>query len=1063
MAKENLQELIKDAWLGVDFSQHAIIKPLDIIKHESVEEVYQRLIWLMSQPEYLAFTVKILMNIELLPFQAVILAELWQRKFPMLIASRGAGKSWILSVYAILRAILLPGRKITIVGSAFRQSKILFDYVEGIWNTSPILRSICDNKSGPRRDPDMCRMVINNSRITALPIGDGCLSPCTLITYADSIGRLLDSFSSIKLIWGNGDFRETEYFIDNGLKPTKIVSTKKGYSYEGTYNHAMKVVRSNQIKWVRTEDMKIGDRILIDRSERWHGGSTDLSIDEGYALGLLIGDGSLSNEYRIGFATKDLELAYSVKKLIDLSPFEGKTLNQMLPNDPDHWTCNSKDIVKWFHDRYQIVGERSGDKEFPKTVLGSTKEIVAKFISGLYASDGHCFVTEAKGGVSISVNFTSTSERLIKQLQYVLLHFGIVSTLSNRERNIRWNTAYELGIYGLDVKKFAERIGFGLKRKQDQLMEAISRRTKWVSVSDSVPIDPELVISSLQKHDKPDGMTPSILRRLKSLQHSFLKECMKYSVGASWHNLVDDNVFYDEITSITDSECHTYDIHVPNGNEYCANGFFSHNSKIRGQRSQDILADEFGSIPIDIFENVIAGFAAVSAAPADNVRTIASKKKAEQLGIALNRENQIISKTNQIIISGTAYYDFNHFAKYWKKWSEIVNSGGERNKLKDIFNGEIPKDFDYSDYSVIRIPYNALPDGFMDDGQISRSKATIHSGIFNMEFLSIFSKDSMGFFKRSLLERCTPKYNEPLVLETGEEIIFEPSLIGEHGVQYVLGCDPASEVDNFSLTLLALYPSHRRIKYVWTTTRKAFIELRKNGQIDQDDFYGFCARKIRDLMKTFSIVRLGIDSQGGGVAVYEALHDKKRLKDGELPLWTVIDLDKPDAHAGESGLHIIELINFANFTWLSESNHGLRFDFENRKLLFPAFDPISIGLSEEEDAINNRKYDTLSDVIFELEELKAELSIIQITQTPSGRDHWDTPSVKTGVGRVGRLRKDRYSSLLIANSLARNLNKNQPLNYESYGGFSKSNSRPTNNEKMFIGPAWWTEAMQNVY
>ena len=104
-------------------------------------------------------------------------------------------------------------------------------------------------------------------------------------------------------------------------------------------------------------------------------------------------------------------------------------------------------------------------------------------------------------------------------------------------------------------------------------------------------------------------------------------------------------------------------------------------SKIRGQRANDIIADEFASIPRDIFENVVAGFAAVAASPIEKVKQRAQEKKAKELGVVIQDEKQnsgIIEKSNQIILSGTAYYDFNHFADYWKRYRSIVNSKGDR-------------------------------------------------------------------------------------------------------------------------------------------------------------------------------------------------------------------------------------------------------------------------------------------------------------------------------------------------------------------------------------------------
>ena len=106
----------------------------------------------MSKPENFWFTCKYLLNIELLPFQLAILQELWVRKFPLLVATRGGGKTWILSLYAILRAIFHQGSKVVVIGAAFRQSKLLFEYMEQFWENSPIFRNIVEqvNVAVPR-------------------------------------------------------------------------------------------------------------------------------------------------------------------------------------------------------------------------------------------------------------------------------------------------------------------------------------------------------------------------------------------------------------------------------------------------------------------------------------------------------------------------------------------------------------------------------------------------------------------------------------------------------------------------------------------------------------------------------------------------------------------------------------------------------------------------------------------------------------------------------------------------------------------------------------------------
>ena len=654
------EQILNDAWLGISVDESSLFNPMDfVMEGADKDDLLERVAWLMMRPEYFSFVCKYVLNIELSPFQALILEELWNRKFPMLIGSRGMGKSFLLSVYPLLRALFMPRRKIIVVGAAFRQSKVLFEYMDTIWKNAPILRDLCDNNSGPRRDVDRCVMHINHSTITCLPLGDG--------------------------------------------------------------------------------------------------------------------------------------------------------------------------------------------------------------------------------------------------------------------------------------------------------------------------------------------------------------------------------------------------------------------SKIRGQRANDIIADEFASIPRDIFENVVAGFAAVSASPIDKVKQRAKAKKAKEIGVNLQSEaKDPMEKSNQIILSGTAYYDFNHFSDYWKRYKSIINSKGQPNALKEIFGDEPSEEFDWTEYSVIRMPVNRLPDGFMDEGQIARARATIHSGIYNMEYGACFTTDSQGFFKRSLLESCTSSMSNPIVLDSGEAS-FGAMLKGSKDKKYIFGVDPASEVDNFSIVVLELNADHRRIVYSWTTTRQQHKSKVKSKITDEEDFYSYCAKKIRSLMRVFPCVEIAIDAQGGGIAVMEALHDKDKIANDEVAIWPIIDEDKPKDTDDQKGLHLLRPCQFARADWLAEGNHGMRKDFEDKILLFPFFDSASLGLSIEEDKSLNRVYDTLEDCIMEIEELKDELSMIVMTQTSTGRERWDTPEVRVAAGKKNRLRKDRYSALLMANMSARQFSiEKNVIEYGAIGGFAKS-GKSFDNDKMFYGPAWFTEKAKDIY
>ena len=341
-----------------------------------------------------------------------------------------------------------------------------------------------------------------------------------------------------------------------------------------------------------------------------------------------------------------------------------------------------------------------------------------------------------------------------------------------------------------------------------------------------------------------------------------------------------------------------------------------------------------------------------------------------------------------------------------------------------------------------------------------------------MEYGACFADDSDGFFRRSLIESCVT--NKPIMTPTSGAVQFSCELYGDKQKRYVYGIDPASEADNFAIIVLECHGDHRRIVYSWTINRQELRQRMKNqGKTLERSFYVYCARKIRDLMKIFPTEHIVIDSQGGGHTIAETLRDVKELEDGEMPLLPYVkeknddvfwweDEDKPTDK--EAGLHILHIVNFANAKFIYESNHGLRKDMESKQLLFPFFDPVSLATSAAQDQILGRECDTLEDAMLEIEELKDELSTIIHDQTAGGRDRWDTPEVKLPGGKKGRLRKDRYSALLIGNMVARCMLQESLIPaYEAKGGYVGQQRKPGGNGQLYSGPAHLVSKMTGVY
>lgn len=510
--------------------------------------------------------------------------------------------------------------------------------------------------------------------------------------------------------------------------------------------------------------------------------------------------------------------------------------------------------------------------------------------------------------------------------------------------------------------------------------------------------------------------------------------------------------------------------------------------KIRGLRANVIIADEFASIPPEVYETVVGGFASVSQKPIDNVKEFSRKKALQDLGQWTDHEEKRFSggNGNQNIISGTADYDFMHFAEYWRRYFVYIKSGGDPKKPVKMPNGEmkylgdyfddngVPESFDHRDYSIIRIPYEKIPKGFMDDKIVARAKATVHKSIYLREYGACFPSDSDGFFKRTLIESCVANQRN-LDKETWPSwcpSCFDPMLRGSPDKKYVIAIDPAAYRDNFAIVILELWPEHSRVVYCWSTNLKDFKARKSAGIIKENDYYSFCARRIRNLAKVFPTEDVVIDAQGGGLSVVEALHDKNNLQEGEVPWWPTNRIMAPDKALdtdGEAGRHIIHMFQFAKYDHVSEANNGTRKDLEDRVLLFPRFDTVQLELSAVKDAELAKRlkvkriFDTLEDAVMDIEALKDELCTIQVTRTGTGvqgRERFDTPETTTAEGKKTRMRKDRYSAFVMANFIARNIQRAPAaVEYNVIGGFAHTlNEEAVEDEDMYIGPSWFTES-----
>lgn len=109
--------------------------------------------------------------------QRVVFDDIWCKPFSLITASRGTGKTFLLSVFSTLYALLYPGIRVLLMSPSYRQSRLIFEEVNKRYIGSPILREACLKK--PIVSSDRCYLHFNGfgdnpgSAVEAYPLGTG--------------------------------------------------------------------------------------------------------------------------------------------------------------------------------------------------------------------------------------------------------------------------------------------------------------------------------------------------------------------------------------------------------------------------------------------------------------------------------------------------------------------------------------------------------------------------------------------------------------------------------------------------------------------------------------------------------------------------------------------------------------------------------------------------------------------------------------------------------------------------------------------------------------------------
>ncbi|MGA9769511.1 MAG: replicative DNA helicase [Blastocatellia bacterium] len=381
--------------------------------------------------------------------------------------------------------------------------------------------------------------------------------------------------------------------FSTGIKPVYCLTTRLGRCIRATGNHKFRTFEG----WRRLDELKPGERLAVPR-ELSGSSSQNMSDAELALLGHLIGDGCTLPRHVIQYTTREKDLAELVASLAsevfgdEVKPRinNERTWYQVYLSSTRRHTHNVHSAVTEWLEHLGVFGLRSYEKRVPDKVFEQPQSAIALFLRHLWATDG-C-IGMKPGFCSPAVYYASSSQRLARDVQSLLLRLGINAWLRQRSQNGKGRDQFHVTVTGKpDLERFINLVGAVGKYRNDSL-EDVARYIQNRLANTNRDIIPnviwrEIVVPAMQKADITTrqmmaGIQTHYCGTQIYKQNVSRERAARIATAVSsdyLNKLSRSDIYWDQIISIeADGEAEVYDLTVPGQHNFIANCMIAHNS-----------------------------------------------------------------------------------------------------------------------------------------------------------------------------------------------------------------------------------------------------------------------------------------------------------------------------------------------------------------------------------------------------------------------------------------------------------------------------------------------------
>ena len=291
-----------------------------------------------------------------------------------------------------------------------------------------------------------------------------------------------------------------EGFFKTADKETMVLKTAEGYELKLTADHRVRRVSAftryrTETEWCAAGELQQGDRVLLQDQRKLADWEGTLNEDQGYLLGLLVGDGTLKQDKAVlsvwqpaiavnggPAATGHSAIMQAAETALRSLPHRADFNGWQQVSGRNEYRMSTAALKQLAHD----VGMSPGNKIITASLEKASSAAYRGFLRGFFDADGSVQGTQQKG---VSVRLAQSDLQRLKATQRMLLRLGIVASIYEDRRAASTATLpngkggqqayptqpqHELIISGENLRRFADEVGFADTDKQSQLETSLS-------------------------------------------------------------------------------------------------------------------------------------------------------------------------------------------------------------------------------------------------------------------------------------------------------------------------------------------------------------------------------------------------------------------------------------------------------------------------------------------------------------------------------------------------------------------------------------------------------------